>query len=67
MASPCSRRESVRKGSLLEGDGVANTGNNWTRNEHGPEGEARKFMKTGAPGEIRTPDLLLRRAIALSF
>ncbi len=49
-----------------EGDGVANTGNDWTRNEHRPKGAACKSMKTGAPGEIRTPDLLLRRLSELS-
>jgi hypothetical protein len=34
---------------------------NCTHSEHDAEGTGAKLLKNGAPGEIRTPDLQLRR------
>ena len=34
---------------------------NRTHSAHAREGLMRNLLKSGAPGEIRTPDLLLRR------
>ena len=36
---------------------------NRTHSAHAREGLMRNLLKSGAPGEIRTPDLLLRRQL----
>ena len=39
----------------------SNLARNCTHSEHASQDGLRKSLKIGAPGEIRTPDLLLRR------